>query len=69
MARTIKVVDFPMRDHRVNGDVATVIREYVEPASEWSRKPAIRMVVAVNPAWTQPLHLQIHQFVELTKEQ
>lgn len=61
--RWIRVVDFPRRGHQVVGDVARVIREYVEPASEWSGKPEISMIVAVNPAWTEPLHLQPHEFV------
>lgn len=63
--RQVRVKSFPARDFDVVGDVATVIREYVEPASEWSGKPEIPIVVAVNSKWPMPLHLQPHQFEEL----
>lgn len=63
--RYVTVKNFPTRDRLyVDGDVAEVIREYIEPASEWSGKPEIPMLVAVNSKWAMPLHLQPHQFEE-----
>jgi hypothetical protein len=44
------------------GDIADVIREYTEPASEWSGKPEYKMVVAVNSKWSMPLHFRENQF-------